>query len=142
MAGEGNGNPLQYSYLEKIPWTEEPAGLQSMGSQSVGHDWAWASLLFWERDDHTAVKPCQKKRTPCFAFYRMITFWSCNMQGENCFLTSNPRLSAWSFLTLSICGHFIVLFDIFQNIKKEDRKFWKSNPSNCEFCRLLPKVWV
>ena len=40
----------------RIPWTEEPGGLQSMGSQRVGHDWAtntfrlnppyyWASLL-------------------------------------------------------------------------------------------------
>ena len=28
---EGNGNPLQYSAWE-IPWTEEPGGLQSMGS--------------------------------------------------------------------------------------------------------------
>jgi len=27
--GEGNGNPLQYFCLD--PWTEEPAGLQSMG---------------------------------------------------------------------------------------------------------------
>ena len=35
--GEGNGNPLQYSCLE-IPWTEEPGGLQSMGSLRVGHD--------------------------------------------------------------------------------------------------------
>ena len=35
--GEGNGNPLQYSYLE-IPWMEEPRGLQSMGSQRVGHN--------------------------------------------------------------------------------------------------------
>ena len=35
--GEGNGNPLQYSCLE-YPWTEEPGGLQSMGSQGVGHD--------------------------------------------------------------------------------------------------------
>ena len=62
----GNGNPPQYSYLGnlmteepggdwedlleeemathssilagKIPWTEEPGGLQSMGSQRVGHD--------------------------------------------------------------------------------------------------------
>ena len=25
---------------KKIPCTEEPAGLQSMGSQTVGHDWA------------------------------------------------------------------------------------------------------
>ena len=23
----------------RIPWTEEPSGLQSMGSQRVGHDW-------------------------------------------------------------------------------------------------------
>ena len=23
-----------------IPWTEEPGGLQSMGSQRVGYDWA------------------------------------------------------------------------------------------------------
>ena len=30
--GEGSGNPLQYSCLE-IPWTEEPGGLQPMGSQ-------------------------------------------------------------------------------------------------------------
>ena len=30
--GEGNDNPLQYSYLE-IPWTEKPGKLQSMGLQ-------------------------------------------------------------------------------------------------------------
>ena len=36
--GEGNGNPLQYSCLKKIPWTEKPGGLQSMGSQRVGYD--------------------------------------------------------------------------------------------------------
>ena len=35
--GEGNGNPLQYSSW-RIPWTEEPCGLQSMGSQRVRHD--------------------------------------------------------------------------------------------------------
>ena len=29
--GDGNGNPLQ----RKIPWTEEPGGLQSMGSQEL-----------------------------------------------------------------------------------------------------------
>ena len=35
--GGGHGNPLQYSSWG-IPWTEEPGGLQSMGSQRVGHD--------------------------------------------------------------------------------------------------------
>ena len=30
--GEGNGSPLQYSCW-RIPWTEEPGGLQSVGSK-------------------------------------------------------------------------------------------------------------
>ena len=44
--GEGNGNPLQYSFFFfhssilawKFPRTEEPGELQSTGSQRVGHD--------------------------------------------------------------------------------------------------------
>ena len=28
----------------RIPWTEEPGGLQSMGSQGVGHDWSDLAL--------------------------------------------------------------------------------------------------
>ena len=30
----------------KIPWTEEPGGLQSTGSRRVGHDWATSLSLF------------------------------------------------------------------------------------------------
>ena len=37
----------------RIPWTEEPGRLQSMGSLSVGHDWATSLSLFtfmhWRR---------------------------------------------------------------------------------------------
>ena len=37
----------------KIPWTEEPGRLQSMGSQRVGHEWATSLSLFtfmhWRR---------------------------------------------------------------------------------------------
>ena len=35
----GHGNPLQYSCREN-PWTEEPGGLQSIGSHRIGHDWS------------------------------------------------------------------------------------------------------
>ena len=35
--GEGNGNPLQYSGLENPHGQEEPGGLQSTGTQKVGH---------------------------------------------------------------------------------------------------------
>ena len=58
--GGGHGNPLQYSYLEN-PRTEEPDGLQSMGSQRAGHEWGhlasehicvctWFTLLYtWSK---------------------------------------------------------------------------------------------
>ena len=35
--GGGHGNPLQYLDW-RIPWTEEPSGLQSIGLQGVRHD--------------------------------------------------------------------------------------------------------
>ena len=38
----------------KLPWMEEPGGLQSMGSLRVGHDWATSLSLFtfmhWRRE--------------------------------------------------------------------------------------------
>ena len=46
----------------KIPWMKEPGGLQSMGSQRVGHDWAtnththsWFTVLC-SRNYHSIVK--------------------------------------------------------------------------------------
>ena len=37
----------------KVPWAEEPGGLQSVGSRRVGHDWATSLSLFtfmhWRR---------------------------------------------------------------------------------------------
>ena len=41
------------TFAWKIPWTEEPGGLQSMGSRRIGHDWATSLSLFtfmhWRR---------------------------------------------------------------------------------------------
>ena len=35
----GEGNATHSSILaQRIPWTEDPGGLQSMGLQTVGHD--------------------------------------------------------------------------------------------------------
>ena len=47
--GEGNGNPLQFSFLEN-PREGEPGGLPSVGSHRVGHDWsnlAAAAAVLW-----------------------------------------------------------------------------------------------
>ena len=47
-----NGTPLQY-FCWKNPWTEEPGGLQSMGSRRVRHNWLTSLSLFtfmhWRR---------------------------------------------------------------------------------------------
>ena len=42
----------------RIPWTEEPGRLQSMGLQRVGHDWSdWAAVaLFWLNSLKSAAK--------------------------------------------------------------------------------------
>ena len=45
ICGKGNGTPLQYSCW-KIPWMEEPGGLQSMGLLRVRHDWSNSLSLF------------------------------------------------------------------------------------------------
>ena len=49
----GQGDPLEKemaihssTIAWKIPWTEEPGRLQSMGLQRVGHDWA-TSLTYY-----------------------------------------------------------------------------------------------
>ena len=42
--GEGNDNSSILAW--EISWAEEPGGLQSMGSQRVGHDWATNTYLF------------------------------------------------------------------------------------------------
>ena len=57
--GERNGNTLQYSYLRKSPWTEEPGGSQSLehactlpAEPSGKHrDPSWAGIItapLWE----------------------------------------------------------------------------------------------
>ena len=40
----------------RIPWTEEPGGLQSIGSQRVGHNWSdWACTQAWFKTDKNKV---------------------------------------------------------------------------------------
>ena len=43
----------------RIPWTEEPGGLQSMGSQRVRHDWATNTFTFPTEDSD--LKDCALK---------------------------------------------------------------------------------
>ena len=42
----------------KIPWTEEPGRLQSMGLLGVGHDWAISLSLFFALEKEMATHIC------------------------------------------------------------------------------------
>ena len=53
----------------RIPWMEEPGGLQSMGSQRVRHDWATSlSLSLW--------RPTRPTRTPQKDVLLIIGDWN------------------------------------------------------------------
>ena len=53
LKGNAKMAPHSSTLAWKIPWTEEPGRLQSMGSLQVGHDWATSLSLFtfmhWRR---------------------------------------------------------------------------------------------
>ena len=65
----------------KIPWMEEPGGLQSMGSLRLGHDWATSLSLF-------TFMHCRRKRqpTPVFLPGESQGWWSlvgCRLWGSH-----------------------------------------------------------
>ena len=81
------------------PWTEEPGGLQSMGSQRVGHNWV----------------PKHSTRTlKSILWWLFCTIWLSNILcGKNCWLLLNP----FSYLT------FCWLLDV-ASVKKT---WWRFN---------------
>ena len=73
----GEGDPLEKAVAThssilawKIPWTEEPDGLQSMGSQRVRHDWV-TSLSFHQWCFYNIKKLCEE----FFFWHRIFQVW-------------------------------------------------------------------
>ena len=58
----------------KIPWTEEPDRLQSMGSERVGHDWATSLSLSLSFCNSGVV--LQSNFLPCLNKPEISTSWS------------------------------------------------------------------
>ena len=52
-----------------IPWTEEPGGPQSIGSQRVGHNWVTFTFTFLYQPSYQGSKKKKKK----YMFYILIT---------------------------------------------------------------------
>ena len=58
----------------RIPWSEERGGLQSMGSQRVGHDWA-ANTFTLAHITHTHVHRCIYKNYPVRKTFQKSLKW-------------------------------------------------------------------
>ena len=75
----------------KIPWTEEPGRLKSMGSQRVGHD--WATSLTGRRGSVDRIRACLLSRVWLFAAPRTVAHQAPLSLGF-------PRHEYWSRLPL------------------------------------------
>ena len=67
----------------QIPWTEEPGGLRSMGSQWVGHDWAcMAMFLVHLRNENWHLT---------FGYFNIFSYvyWPVNVSKQNMFRISS-----------------------------------------------------
>ena len=65
----------------RIPWTGKPGGLQSMGSQRVGHDWSDLKV----RTESEAAQSCPTLRNPT----------DCSPPGSSIHETFQVRILEW-----------------------------------------------
>ena len=80
--GEGNGNHSSILVWE-IPWTEEPGGPQSMGSQRAGHDWATEYVHKWtqwmaQENKEVGVLTVGQSRVPSILLPEPLTSCFCS----------------------------------------------------------------
>ena len=113
----------------RIPWTEEPGGLWSMGSQRVGHDWATnthttyqvlPTTLFCETDKKQSNKPIYHTIA---INIRKVTW----VDGGNriCLTTRRSKMLRKNYLSP---GNWGVNWD-----GKWELKFWRTDKSNFLF---------
>ena len=63
----------------KIPWTEEPGGLQSMRPQRVGYDWSRLALMLYSGY-------CSPRGSPYICIYTLRRGWGLMKQHFKCFV--------------------------------------------------------
>ena len=73
--GEGHGSPLQYSSL-RIPWTEQPGGLQSVGSQRDTIEATWHAHILIQKYTlkQSAQNSLHLNRVNLQEVYRLFTY--------------------------------------------------------------------
>ena len=93
----------------EIPRTEEPGGLQSMGSQRVGHD--WATNTFATLHKVIILYSCNFffLKSKCPKSYSLLTIliFSCSNEGEFDFGSSQNQTSLWQIVFTCKTGWYL-----------------------------------
>ena len=89
----------------KIPWTEEPGGLQSMGSLRVGHDWATSLSHIGEGNGNPLQCSCLENPRDGGAWWAAVygVTWSWTRLKQLSSSSSKARMLKWFAIPLS-CG--------------------------------------
>ena len=104
----------------RIPWTEEPGGLQSMGSQRVRYNWAtnrhnridtvlWLGLPWWLRRAQTVKNLPAVQRSQVLWLTILHVLWLCvfNFRGNSLDSYSwglQEEFSLSKYISLFICA--------------------------------------
>ena len=109
----------------RIPWTEEPGRLQSMGSQRVGHDWA-TSIHFTGLLESVVAK----------ALFKMMTenLWKPLLCKSN--EDSGKIVTISFFRTLKINQKFPTIWRVF--IQEKWQSIYKSSEAFGILCVIFP----
>jgi len=120
----------------KIPWTEEPGGLQSMGSLGVGHDWE-TSLSLFTFHFHALEKD--------MATHSSVLAWRIPGMGEPGGLpsTGSHRVGHdWSDLAAAAGNHpSLILWKHFINVYKHISEILEGSvPDHCKTASITIKA--
>ena len=107
----------------KISWTEEPGGLQSMGSQRVRHDWATNAYLltYCLSSCYSPPLECASRPVPSLAPVTcLVSNYLFCLQSLNCFsiflhpavLISFTVMKTWVWASLAECSETALSFSL------------------------------
>ena len=121
----------------RIPWTEEPCGLQFVGLQRVGHDWATntTATTHWEAEGHSHLiswLSAQKKivfncdLSFCFILLCLLLKSIINQPNEKVLLKRHPALHwiPWVTHFPSYRTHPWLLVPYHLRPPMEDQRLW------------------
>ena len=131
--GGGNGNPLQYSCLEKIPWTEGPGGYGPWGrTESDTTEWLNLCWLWFEYRMRSNRK--LSLFLPSVGIYFLLVFFTekvtCEIKMQTVKKGNTMKVSTPSTVLVGMqIGTATLWRTVWRFLKKLKIKLWPTSPT-------------